>query len=157
MTSLPLLEYVLLDTTTVGHLTKQGEHTHIYDGALEGRKAAISFQVDAELLSSGYGPSRQMRLDLLRAGLLYLPHSRATNRWYARVSNVRKALRRGRGGGRDAGDADMWIIATALEHGLALVAHDRHQILLAVETGVRVFTNIRDLRYLNSLPVRSDS
>jgi predicted nucleic acid-binding protein len=96
-----------------------------------------------------------MRLNRLRAGLLYLPHSRATNGWYARVSNIRKALRSAREGGRGAGDADMWIIASALEHGLGLVSHDRHQVLLAVEAGVRVFTNIHDVRHVNTLTTRS--
>jgi predicted nucleic acid-binding protein len=113
------------------------------------RHAAISFQVDAELLSAGYAPSRQLRLDALRRSLVYLPHSNATSGWYARVANARKALKARRRPGGDAGDADVWIIASALEHRLVLVSHDRQQIMLARDVGQAVLTVVTDLRSLN--------
>jgi|CXWL01.1.fsa_nt_gi predicted nucleic acid-binding protein len=150
------LDYLALDTSTIGHLTKQSDHTLAYERILVGRKAAMSFQADAELLSAGYAPSRDQRLSALRHGIVLLPHSQATSAWYARVIGVRKALRPRRSLGSGAGDADVWIIASAMEHGIPLVSHDRQQIALAQAAGHSVFTNIRDMRHVNTpLPIRS--
>ena len=107
---------------------------------------AVSFQTEAELLSSEYAPRRQARLDYALSFALRLPHTARTSLWYARIVTIRKELKRSRKTGGDAGDADVWIIAGAAEHGIALVSHDRQMVALARSAGQRAYTAIPALR-----------
>jgi predicted nucleic acid-binding protein len=90
----------------------------------------LSFQVWPETVSGNFTPARRSRLDLLMSTAVWLPHSRAADIRYAQVLIVRKASKRRQVVGSDASDADMWIIASALEHALPLLSHDRQQVAL---------------------------
>ncbi len=107
---------------------------------------AISFQTDAELLSSEYAPRRQARLNYALSFALRLPHTAETSVWYAKIVTVRKELKRARKAGGDAGDADVWIIAGAAEHRIPLISHDRQMVVLARSSDQRAYTAIPTLR-----------
>lgn len=139
-------DYSLVDTTVLAHLTKVSPHSEAYNRILGDDRIAISFQTQAELSSGGYKGARKQRLDDLLAATLKLPQSEATNIWYGRVIQKRKELRTLRKNGADAGDADVWIISSALEHGLRLLSHDRQQVGLARAMAVPTFTDLVDLR-----------
>ena len=107
---------------------------------------AVSFQTEAELLSSEYAPRRQARLDYALSFALKLPHTDETSSWYARIVATRKELKRGRKAGGDAGDADVWIVASAAEYQLALITHDRQMVHLARSSGRPTYTALPVLR-----------
>jgi hypothetical protein len=68
---------------------------------------------------------------------------------YANVVAVRRQLKLQSQPGSDAGDADVWIISSALEHAVPLASHDRQQVSLARACGVPTFTDIAELRAQN--------
>ncbi len=129
-----------LDTSVFAHLTKPSRHTLAYRRFLQGAGLAISFQTVPELLAAGYSSLRQSRLERLLSNIVELPHSTTTNRWYSEGLLLRARLKRERRIGSDAGDADLWIIANALEYGTPLASHDRQQVGLARAMGLDVFT-----------------
>jgi predicted nucleic acid-binding protein len=106
------------------------------------RRIAISFQVRAELggypESKGWGRPRQQNLALLLEECVVVPHTEASNTWYARVNEKRRELK------NRAGDGDVWIIAQALEHGVPLLCHDGDAVDLARAVGVDVMTMLAD-------------
>ena len=139
-------EYIVADTTVVSHLTKASKHSEAYQRIIGSRRLAVSFQTRPELLAADFGKARLRRLSDLLAVTLILPNSEATDVWYSRVVPMRKDLKRlGRRGG-DAGEADIWIIASALEHALPLASHDVGQVDLGRAMGLKVVTNLEGLR-----------
>lgn len=141
---------VAADTNILSYLTKASDQSAAYQALLGNRRIAISFQADAELRGFTFRSSeRQQRLqDLLRT-VIVLPQSEATSICYARIASRRRELRKERKEGGEASDADMWIIASALEHRLPLLSHDKQQVQLARAMGLRVLTNLPELRDSN--------
>jgi len=139
-------DYVVADTTVISYLSKASPQSKAYEALLGQRRLAVSFQTRAELLALGVGEARQRRVNDLLAATLILPHSEATDVWYSRVLLVRNDLRRSGRPRGDAGEADVWIIASALEHGLPLLSHDKGQVHLGRAAGLRVVTNLEGLR-----------
>ncbi|MEX2236959.1 MAG: hypothetical protein WEB00_05415 [Dehalococcoidia bacterium] len=146
-------EYLLADTSVVSKLTKASVDSEFYGTFLLSGRLAINFQALAELRGCKFGDQRMQRLEDLIAATLVLPHSVVTSSWYARVAEMRAGLRKLKARGGDAGDADMWVVSSALEFQLDLLSHDGPQIELARALGVRGFTNLPQLRDGNpSLP-----
>jgi len=117
-------DYILADTSVISHLTKASAHSKAYSDMMGHRRLAVSFQTRPELLAAGFGAARQRRVDDLLAVTLKLPQSEATDIWYSRMIPARKELKRAGRPGGDAGDGDMWVIASALEHQLPMLSHD---------------------------------
>jgi predicted nucleic acid-binding protein len=122
------------------HLTKASRHSFAYRRVLQDFSLAISFQTGAELLAADYSSARQRRLDALVEESLHLPHSAGTSAWYADTSRIRRALKQGRERGGDAGDADVWIISSALVYRTILMSHDGHQVALGRGLGLIIST-----------------
>ncbi len=141
-----MAERILLDTTALAHLTKASRHSGAYNRIIGHKRIVLSFQSRPELLGANYAPSRQKRLDALLAVVITAPHSAATDVWYARVVAVRKQLKAQSRMGGDAGDADAWIIASALEHSVPLMSHDRQQVELARACDCPTYTDLDELR-----------
>lgn len=142
--------FVSADTSVISRLTSVSPDSVAYNGWIAGRLLAIGFQVKAELINLRYGSTtRSNSLSTLVASCVHLGHSEATSVWYARVSEKRQDLRKTRSGGWNAGDADMWVISSALEHGLGLLSHDDAQVKLARAMGLETFTNLPNLRVGN--------
>ncbi len=139
-------DYVVADTTVVSHLTKASKDSAAYEAMDRERRLAVSFQTPPELIAAGFVPARQQRVDELLAAMLKLPHSEATDVWYARVAEKRKELRKQLRLGADLSEADVWIISNALEYGLPLLSHDTQQVHLGRATGLSVLTNLEGLR-----------
>lgn len=136
--------YVAVDTSLLAHLTKVSPHSSSYWRLIGERRLAISFQVEAELLGAEYVGRRAARLAaLLRLAALRLPHGDATTIEYARVIRERRRLKTRRRAGGDAGDADVWIISSAIEYDLPFFSHDSQLIRLAQAVGLPVFTALR--------------
>jgi len=139
-------DYAFADTTVVSHLTKRSEHSDAYNAWRGDRWLAVNDQVLAELISANFTGSRKQRLEDLINACVKLPMSESTHVCYARVVAVRAELRTRQFEGRDAGDADVWVISSALEYGIPLFSHDRGQVQLARAAGLTVLTNIVELR-----------
>ena len=133
-----------LDSGALSRLTSR-DHGPAYQAALGDKRIAISFQVKPELLAFPMGDSRRDRLNILVAASLELPHTEATNVWYARVAGKRADLQKVHHDGGNAGDGDVWIISSALEHRLPFMSHDGPCVELARAMGLPVFTDLPDL------------
>lgn len=144
-----LADSVSADTSVVLRLTKPSPVQMAYATVIGATRLALSFQVRPELLSTVLSPLRQSRLDDLLGAALSLPHSPAADVAYALTSQKRRELRRNQSSGSDASDADVWIIATALEHSLPLLSHDSQQVALGRAVGLSVWTNLPTLRTAN--------
>lgn len=139
-------EYVVADTTVVSRLTAASEHSRAYNDVLGDRRLAVSFQTRAELLGAKFVKTRTKRLQALLAVTLRLPQEESTDPWYDRVTEMRRELKRRQQLGSDASDGDAWVISSALEYGLLLLSHDRQQVALGRAVGLKVWTNLDDLR-----------
>jgi predicted nucleic acid-binding protein len=132
------IEYVMADSNVMIYLSAASLWAPGYDTLRAGRRIAISFQVRAELggypETRGWGGRRQEALALLLEGCVELPHGASSNTWYARVNEKRRQMKNA------AGDADVWVVAQALEYGLPLMVHDGAAIELARAMGVEVLT-----------------
>jgi predicted nucleic acid-binding protein len=137
-----LPDLVSADTSVVVRLTKTSPNQAAYESARGTAHLAISFQVKPELLSIILPPSRRDRLEALIRDSVALPHSEIADLWYALAAQKRKDLRRRRSSGSDASDADIWILASALEHDLPLLSHDKQQVSLGRALGLRIWTNL---------------
>ena len=144
-----MADFVLADTSVVSRLTKQSPDSLAYFRWLGSKRLAVNFQVQAELLGAGFGGQRKQRLDDLLAACTKLPMNESTHIWYARVLNVRTELRKAHHEGGDCGDADMWVISSALEYGVPLFSHDRKQVQLARFMNGDCLTNLNELRDAN--------
>lgn len=131
-------EYVMADSNAMIHLASGSLWSRGYEQIRAGRRLAISFQVRAELggypETRGWGGRRQEALALLLAECVELPHGPSSNTWYARVNEKRRQSK------NSAGDADVWVIAQALEYDLPLMTHDAAVVELARFMGVDVLT-----------------
>lgn len=78
--------------------------------------------------------------------VVVLPHSSADDARFAIASRKRGELPRKQNAGSDASDADIWIIASALEHDLPLLSHDKQQVALGRSLRLAVWTNLPGLR-----------
>jgi len=145
-----MAEYVVADTSVVSRLTKVSKDSRAYQEMLGERRLAVSFQTPAELLGGSFVAARQKRLNELLAVTLVLPHAESTDVSYARVAERRKELGRLQQPGAWASDADVWIISSAVEHRLPLMSHDVQQVHLGRAMGLRVLTNLPELRDDNS-------
>lgn len=139
-------EYVVADSSVMSYLTKASRHSRDYQDLIGQRRLAVSFQTKAELLASDFGEKRRERVRDLLAAILLLPHSEATSVWYSRVIPISKERKRLGWPGGDAGQADIWIIASALEYSLPLVSHDAGQVDLGRVMGLKVLTSLPDYR-----------
>ncbi len=144
-----MAEYVVADTTVLSYLTSVSEHSSAYNKMIGSRRLAISFQTPGELLGAGFGAARKRRVDMLLAVTLRLPQQPSTDVWYARVAQKRRELGKLQQEGRNASDADVWIISSALEYGLPLLSHDAQQVALGRAMGLQVLTNLDSLRDAN--------
>ena len=113
---------VLLDTNVASFLHGGKPEAALYHHALRGRRAAVSFQTAAELLSGadmrGWGGQRRRGLASFLADTTILyPDMDMLRTWsHLRAALVKKGL--------TVATADMWVGATALRHDLTLLAHD---------------------------------
>ena len=141
-----MADYVVADTNVITYLTKASKQCGAYQAMLGDRRLAISFQTQAELLGVQFSPPRLQRLRDYLAVLLILRQTEATNVWYSRVAARRAELRRARADGAGASDGDMWVISSALEHGLPLLSHDKQEVHLGRSIRLKVLTNLQSLR-----------
>jgi predicted nucleic acid-binding protein len=142
-------EYVLADTSVISRLTKRSPDADAYAAWRGNRLLAVNFQILAELLGANYAGARKQRLDDLVSACVRLGLNESTHVWYSRVAATRSERRKGRREGADAGDADMWVLASALEYSIPLFSHDRGQVQLGRAVGLEIMTNIQDLRSAN--------
>ena len=133
----------------LSRLTKVSSDSVAYSAWRGASKLAINDQVQAELLGAGHSGRRKERLDDLVRACVKLPLSESTHVRYAQAAEVRGVLRKTGADGRDAGDNDVWIIASALEYNIPLLSHDKQQVHLARLAGVKVVTNLPELRNQN--------
>ena len=109
-------DFVMVDANVLIYFASRSLWSSEYERLRAGRRIAISFQVRAELggypESKGWGTPRQEALELLLRQCVQVPHTDASNTWYARVNEKRHELR------NNAGDGDVWVIAQALEHNV---------------------------------------
>ncbi len=138
--------YYVADTSVISRLTKSSEHAEAYNEILGDGRLAVSFQTIAELQAASWGSRRQQRVDDLLAVTLKLPNSEATGVWYSRAIKFRIDLKRRGRLGQDAGEGDMWIIASALEWRFPLLSHDEGQIGLGRAMGAKVLTDLPGFR-----------
>lgn len=142
--------YILADRSVIQRLTKASKHSTAYQTMIGDRKLAMSFQTQAELLGfNPKGEQRKKRLRDLLAAIVKLPNTEATNIWYSRVIAVRTELRRSHRPGEGAQDGDVWVLSSALEHGIPVLSHDDHQVHLGRAAGLKVLTNLPGLRESN--------
>jgi predicted nucleic acid-binding protein len=142
-------DYILADSGVVSRLTSASPDSRAYQTWIGNRRIAISFQTQAELLGCSFGEARMQRLNDLVAALLKLPQTEATTIHYARVAEKRRELQKTNHDAGNAGDGDVWIISSALEHDLILFSHDGAAVQLGRAMNVPVFTNLPDLRERN--------
>ena len=133
-----MADYVLADTSVISRLTQRSPDSEAYAAWRGERRLAVNFQVQAELLAAGFAGQRKQRLDDLIDACVKLPMNESTHVQYARVLAMRAELRKSRHQGSDAGDADMWVISSALEYEIPLFSHDRGQVQLARMMGLPV-------------------
>jgi len=141
-----MAEHLSADTSVVSRLTKISEDSKAYQGILRDRRLAVSFQVRAELLGANFQGQQRQRVSDLLAATLVLPHAESTDVWYAPTVEKRKELKRAGQPGRDASDADAWVLSSAMGYGLPLLSHDMQQVHLGRACGLRVLTNLPALR-----------
>jgi tRNA(fMet)-specific endonuclease VapC len=70
--------------------------------------------------ASRHVAANRTRLESMSARTSVLSVNRITAIWYGRIKNQLRAA------GRPIPDNDIWIAATAMEHGLTLVSRDAH-------------------------------
>jgi predicted nucleic acid-binding protein len=141
-----MAEYIVADTTVVSKLTKASVQSAAYQRLLGQRRIAVAFPTLAELLGAPFGEARMQRARELLAVVLKLRNSEATSVWFARIAERRRALRKSQQPGSDASDNDVWIIAASLEYGFPLLSHDDQQVQLGRSVGVKVLTNLDELK-----------
>jgi tRNA(fMet)-specific endonuclease VapC len=112
----------LLDTNVASYLFGKKPQAALYEHALRGRHAALSFQTAAELLAGadmkGWGAQRRRALKrYLDDAMIVYPNRATLQTW----SHLRAALAKK---GLVVDTADMWVAATALDLDLTLFAHD---------------------------------
>ncbi len=144
-----MVDYVLADSGVVSRLTDRSQYQEAYLGWIADRRIAINFQVKAELLGCRFSETRRRRLDDLIASLVFLPNSEATIVCYSQVAERRRELQKIGHPGGNAGDGDVWVISSALEHRLVLLSHDTAAVELARAMGLDVFTNLPAQRSRN--------
>lgn len=142
-------DYALADTSVLSRLTKRSPDADAYNAWRGNRRLAVNDHIIGELLAADFQGTTKQRLDDLLAACVKIPMSGATHVCYAKVAGVRAVLKTTHVEGQGAGDNDVWIIAAALEHGIPLFSHDRHQVGLGRLAGVKVITNISDLSHMN--------
>ena len=113
---------VLLDTNVASYMYGKKSEAALYEGAVRGRRVAVSFQTAAEMLSGadmrGWGAQRRSGLrEFLDGKMIVYPDRPMLEIW----AHLRAALRRK---GVVVDTADMWVAATALALDVTLVAHD---------------------------------
>jgi len=129
---------VLLDTS-VASLVHRGGRTSIlrnqYERHMAGQDLWISFQTAAELWMlperNNWGTAKRAALEAFLSRFTVLPYDEGLGRTWARVMD--EAIRRG----RRLESADAWIVATAVEYAVPLLAHDRDLSGLNI-TGLQV-------------------
>jgi tRNA(fMet)-specific endonuclease VapC len=111
----------LLDTNIVAAVLNEDQQVA---RQLKGHTIFLSAVTIGEL-SYGVDASRQItanraRLNAMASQTSVLAVNRFTANWYGRIKNQLRTI------GRPIPDNDIWIAATAAEHGLTLVSRDAH-------------------------------
>src|SRR5579883_847938 len=129
---------VLLDTTVASFLHPKkadSPQRQAYEPHLLGNILALSFQSVAELYlwaeERRWGVKQRAALEQFLDRFLIVPYHAALTRTWAVVMRESKA------GGRRLEAGDAWIAATAVQHKLMLLSHDRDFADLPV-TGLKV-------------------
>ena len=135
MTEEVIEQYV--DTSVLSFLTKSGEYGTQYQALIGDSRIVIPSVVRAELRAyPNWGDARRERLETLLLECVHAPTTEATENWWSLASQQRRDLNLA----GSVGDNDLWIIASAAEHSVPLVTHDRRQIAIAQALGVTVRT-----------------
>lgn len=116
---------LLLDTNIVSFQFRRDTRLRFFEQTLAGQVQAIAFVTLAELykwpIERNFSPERRAALERLLHSYVVLPFDEALARRWAEMSVQLKHA------GRGISEADAWIAATALRHGLSLVTHNpRH-------------------------------
>ncbi len=116
---------MLLDTNIVSYFFRNDSRAQLYERQLMGRSRYISFATQAELfqwlfLRPFSEQNRERLLAHIRAHVV-LPYDHELAWTWAEMTAYCKK----KGIGLSDADADAWIAATALRHGLPLVTHNR--------------------------------
>ena len=111
----------LWDTSAVVRVLRESRKRPEAVRALAGKQ--ISITVLGELLLGALlaeGERERRRVELVRRVTTLLPQSERTAEHYARIVGQLRA------GGKQIPTNDIWIAASAMEHGLVLRTHDAH-------------------------------
>ncbi|HEV8604085.1 MAG TPA: PIN domain-containing protein [Tepidisphaeraceae bacterium] len=124
---------VLLDTVVASLLhpkKRNAPQRLLYEPHLRGQILALSFQTIAELFQwaeqNSWNASNRAALDQFISQFLEVPYDRDLGRAWAKIMTHARSI------GRRLDAADAWIAASALRHGLALIAHDADFVDLKV-------------------------
>lgn len=117
------METVLLDTMVASAIIKKSDLQTLYKPHIEGRLSAISFQTVAELWKwaekNNWGEQRRKELEAWFRRFLVLPYDFEVAKLWASVCVHCERK------GRRLSAQDAWIVATALQHNLLLLTHDK--------------------------------
>jgi tRNA(fMet)-specific endonuclease VapC len=117
------MDAVLLDTDIVSFLLKGDSRALAYAPYLQERRLAISFMTAAELFQWAFtrhwGESRIQGLEVSLQSYTILPFDVDLCKRWGEIRAARRAK------GRPISPQDAWIAATALQHHLPLVTHNR--------------------------------
>ena len=110
---------VVVDTSVVSYLFKEHSLAAFYREHLLDRYLAVSFMTVAELyrwpFERGWGEPRLAALRRYLENFVVLPHDEGLSWEWARIVSRK---------GRPISQADGWIAATAICHGVPLVTHN---------------------------------
>ena len=118
-----MVEVVLVDTDVFSFMLKGHTLASQYEKHTKGKKLALSFVTVGELLTWSkhrkWGPEKIAELERRIALTGVIPYDMALCQTYAELNaQLLKA-------GRQIGDNDLWIAATAIRHSLPLISHNR--------------------------------
>jgi len=114
---------VVVDTDVVSFILRNDSRAKLYAPHLNGKELVLSFMTVAELylwaLERNWGEKRSAQLrEHIQSFAIYPFTNSLCHRW-AHVTDERRRA------GRPIDSQDAWIAATAIEHGIPLVTHNR--------------------------------
>jgi tRNA(fMet)-specific endonuclease VapC len=124
---------ILLDTTVASFLSPFKEITperQYYRGHITGNTLALSFQSVAELWKwaekNSWGQAKRNQLEQFIKRFVIIPYDNRLAQMWAHLSVQCEKQ------GKSLGSGDCWIAATAVAHGISLLAHDRHFVEIKI-------------------------